>query len=215
MTKIITTGLGVINSAADIVEISISVSGIDYDYDKALSQAAIHLNEVKASLKKAGFDEKSLKTLHFNVRKQTQSVKEPDGSYKEKFIGYECIYENVLRFDFDMQRLSESIAILSKCKAFPSFNISFCVKQTEEIKDSLLKAAFDDAKKSALSLCKQAALKLLNIESITYSSDTLNVYSQTGMDTLKGRIMFEAQNIDITPEEIKNTLSVEVVWQAE
>lgn len=213
MAKICTKGCGIVKTKADAVEVNITVSGINFDYDKALSEAAEFLNEVKACLKKAGFEENSLKTAHFDVSKRTEQIQNEEGIYKNKFIGYECRYDNILRFPLDMQRLSDTISLLSKCSAFPSFDVRFTFEDTVKIKKKLLRAAFEDAKSSAEALAEAAGGKLSKLLSIDYSANVINIYSDTSCNMPAGRMLFKAEAIDITPEDIENTESVVAEWE--
>ena len=63
-------GVGKISAPVDYVEINLSLSGKEEDYEKALNKAGEKLESLKFALGSLGMEENSLKTRGFSVRKE-------------------------------------------------------------------------------------------------------------------------------------------------
>lgn len=66
MTRTITVkGVGSATAKPDYVIISMTLDAQDMKYEKAMELAAVHLEQLKASLAGTGFDKEALKTTNF------------------------------------------------------------------------------------------------------------------------------------------------------
>lgn len=89
MTRTITVkGVGSATAKPDYVIISMTLDAQDMKYEKAMELAAVHLEQLKASLAGTGFDKEALKTTNFNVRTDYQNEQDGNGTWKNVFNGY-------------------------------------------------------------------------------------------------------------------------------
>lgn len=122
MTRTITVkGVGSATAKPDYVIISMTLDAQDMKYEKAMELAAVHLEQLKASLAGTGFDKEALKTTNFNVRTDYQNEQDGNGTWKNVFNGYIVSHSLKIAFDFDAKRLPQTLGAIADCVAKPCF----------------------------------------------------------------------------------------------
>lgn len=126
MTRTITVkGVGSATARPDYVIISMTLDAQDMKYEKAMELAAVHLEQLKASLAGTGFDKEAIKTTNFNVRTDYQNEQDGNGKWKNVFNGYIVSHSLKITFDFDAKRLSQTLGAIADCVAKPVLSIAF------------------------------------------------------------------------------------------
>lgn len=216
MKTITVKGEGSVSVKPDLIVVSMTLETKDKDYDKILNLAAEKIDEINKSLEEIGFDKNSIKTSHFGVSTEYESVKDKNGQYKRVFKGYCCEHFLNVEFDFDTKRLAKVLSAISACLAKPQFSISFRVKDATVVNQKLLEAAAKNALEKAKILCAASNVKLGELVSISYNWGEINVCSDTNYK-MEGAQVGAAKafmtNIDIVPDDVKFDDSATFVWE--
>lgn len=210
-------GVGKATTKPDLVVLSMSLESKDMDYEKAMEIAADNIAKLNKSLEEVDFEKSAIKTTNFNLRTDYESVRSKDGNYRQVFRGYVVIHDLKVEFDFDSDRLTRALAAVSSCPARPRLSVAFTVKDTSAINEEMLHSATQNARRKAEILCAASGVELCSLLSINYSWGELNIYSKTGYafesDGLMAAPMAARANIEIEPDEIKNSDTVTFVWE--
>lgn len=217
MSKTITVkGVGKVSASPDLVVLSMVLESQDLIYEKAMDNAAKHIEQLNASLETVGFEKKSVKTTNFNVRTDYEYKRTKNGDNERVFNGYVVKHNLKLEFDFDSKLLAKTLSVVGSCLAHPQLTISFTVKDPTAIKEEMLRLAVENAKKKAEILCDAAGKQLGELLSIDYNWGELNIYSDTRYDMEDSCLaapMAKCAEIDIEPDDIDVSDTVAFVWE--
>jgi len=208
--KITVRGEGNLSLKPDLIIMTMTLETKSEEYKKAVDDATDRINALKDALESAHFQRDSLKTTDFRVNTEYENIQ--DGrSWKQVFVGYNCIHMLKLEFDMNMKRLDNAVSAISGCGSAPQFEINFSVKNKNEASEQLLANAVANARRKAEILAAAADVSLGDIITIDYNRNDVVFRSET-------RVMRAAAfNADcagagIEPEDIKVSDSVEIVW---
>lgn len=182
MKTVTVKGAGRASAPVDTVELSFRVQAKNKSYGKALEAADKKLAGLEAALTAAGFPAKDFQTAGFHVNAEYESVSDEQGNYRSVFSGYNCSYDQLLRFDFDPARLGEALAAAAGSKAQPELQVRFTVREPEKLEAELLRSAAESARSRAEILCAAAGKRLGELQRIDYDVNRLNFQSETMMD---------------------------------
>lgn len=217
MTRTITIkGVGKLSLKPDQVVVSLTLNATDKNYDKAMNTAAKHLEQLRGALVGIGFTKDDLKTTNFNVGTEYESERDKNGNYKRIFIGYSVTHQLKLEFDFDSQRLSQTLGAIAACIAEPELNVQFTVKDKESVNAALLENACVNAKANAGILAKASGVTLGDLISIDYNWGELHLFSPTQYDMEDACMRLSSAaptSIEIEPDDIDISDSVTFVWE--
>ena len=215
MEKTITVlGTGSVSVKPDETVVSMTLRSLDKNYDKAMAKSAAEQGALTAALGAVGFTADDLKTVHFNVSAEHESVRGKDGTYKNVFKGYACTHSFRLAFDFDSKRLSETLGVIASSVADPDLAIQFTVKDKTAAENALLVDAAKNAREKAEVLAAASGVTLGELVSISYHFEGKNMTSRTqyGMDTLCLAKANRAAAPAVAPEDIDLTDTATFVW---
>lgn len=213
-------GVGEVSAAPDLVQLLMSLEARDKNYEKMMEKASGQTKQVKDALAEKGFDKKDIKTTRFNVGTEYDHVHDDKGNYNKVFKGYLAEHSLILRFDLDMEKLSEALSAITSCKAQPRFSIAFTVKDPETVKDGLLRELTANARHKAEVLCEASGMKLGKLLSVEYDWENRKLYSATAYNTMEDCVqegamprVMSAKAVSIEPEDIKLKDSAGFVWE--
>lgn len=209
-------GIGKLSLKPDQTVVSLTLKTVHADYDKAMDEAAKHLEQLRGALVGIGFTKDDLKTTNFNVNAEYESERDKNGNYKRIFIGYSVTHQLKLEFDFDSQRLSQTLGVIAGCIAEPELNVQFTVKDKEAVDAALLQSACANAKAKAEILTKASGVTLGELVSIDYNWGELHLFSQTQYDMEDACMRMASAaptSIEIEPDDIDISDSVTFVWE--
>ncbi len=211
------TGLGTAMQAPDTITVSLSVTGENKEYQKAMEECDKLVVNLKAKLAKNGFKEDSIKTTDFRVNTATKYV-ESFKTSKRVFDKYVITHSLEIKFDYDRKKLSKCIDTLSSALANPTLRINFSVEDTSTLKNQALKQAVADAKEKASLLAESAGVKLGQIVLIDHSFRQVNVYQPRQFSAeYDGAIMAKQASVagsmeSINVDDIKIEANVTMEW---
>ncbi|HAW15223.1 MAG TPA: SIMPL domain-containing protein [Clostridiales bacterium] len=216
MRTIKVTGKGNIKVAPDTTRLTLTLTGSDTEYGKALKASSEDTLCLKDLLEGLGFKRSDLKTIRFSVDPRYESYKNKD-AYKQRLTGYEFTHVLKLEFPSDNERLGKTLFALANGKVSPEVRISYTVSDPESVKNGLLSKAVADAKDKAAVLAEASGVTLKDIQSIDYSWSQIEFESQPmrgGFYTLcEGGSGIDSYDIDMEPEDIEKSDEVTVVWE--
>ena len=117
-------GIGKLSLKPDQTVVSLTLKNVHADYDKAMDEAAKHLEQLRDAITEIGFAKDDLKTASFDVGTEYESERDKNGNYKRIFVGYRVTHGLKLEFDFDSQRLSKVLGAIAACIAEPELKCS-------------------------------------------------------------------------------------------
>ena len=219
MSRSITVkGIGKLSLKPDQTVISLTLRSSDKVYDKAMDDAAEHLERLREAFVGVGFAKDDLKTEDFNVGTEYESCQDRNGSYKRVFVGYVVTHSLRLEFDFDTRLLSKTLGAITACVAEPELSVRFTVKDKDAVSTALLESACVNAKAKAEILARASGVTLGSLVSIDYSWGELHLYSPTRYELEDRCIPTQcavARDIEIEPDDIDVSDSVTFVWEIE
>lgn len=213
------TGKGQIKATPDMTRITITLEGVMPDYEQTLMISSSDTEILKDLMEDMGFKRKDVKTLSFNVNTETESYKDDNDNWRNRFIGYKYRHLVKVEFPSDNKRLGRILYALANNEALhPDFRFSFFVKDVEGSKNELLGKAVADAKAKAEVLSSAAGVSLQEIISIDYSWGEIDFEFSPMRE---GLMLSECEDmgavgsydIDIEPDDIEMSDTVTVVWQ--
>lgn len=215
MTRTITVkGIGKVLAHPDYVVLSMQLEAKDKEYDKAMDIATEQLSLLNDTLVSIGFDKNAVKTTNFNVHTDYNSYEDKQGHYQRVFSGFVCSHQLKLSLDFEMKRLSQTLAAIAHCLAHPELSITFTVKDPTAVNEALLREATVNAKKKAELLCEASGVKLGQLQTIDYNWGEINIFSNTRYDCCEDTMpMMACKSIDIEPDDIDVRDTATFVWE--
>ncbi len=209
-------GIGKVSLRPDQTEVSLTLKTVEKIYDKAMGDAAEHLEQLREALIGMGFAKDDLKTSNFNVGTEYESERDRNGNYKQRFVGYCVTHRLKLEFPLDSQRLSKTLGAIAGCIAEPELNVHFTVKDRDAVNTALLESACVNARTKADILAKASGVTLGELLSVDYNWGELQLYSPTRYG-MENACMLKAdaapRSIEIEPDDIDVTDSVTFVWE--
>ena len=209
-------GIGKLSLKPDLTVVSLTLKTVHADYDKAMDEAAKHLEQLRDAITRIGFAKDDLKTTSFDVGTEYENERDKNGNYKRIFVGYRVTHGLKLEFDFDSQRLSNVLGAIAVCIAGPELNVQFTVKDREAVNTALLESACINAKAKAEILTKASGVTLGELISIDYNWGELHLYSPTRYE-MDPPCMAKASTaptaMDIEPDDIDVSDGVTFVWE--
>ena len=216
MDRILTvTGLAKLSVAPDTIVLWMNTQYKNEDYDEAMRLSAEGTETLRAALEVAGFDGAELKTADFNINPEYEGRQDTmTGAYSRRFIGYCACHRMKIAFPAENALLGKALAAVMSSGAAPEFGINYTVKDTESVKNELIKKAVADSRKKAEILAEAAGVRLGPIASINYSWSSLELVSnRMSMDAvplMAAKTAAPAMNIE--PEDIDVSDTVTVIW---
>lgn len=216
MAKTITVkGIGKASAKPDQVVLNITLESRDMNYQKAVESSAQKLEKLKKSLSGIGFDKESIKTTYFNVRTDYIQIQDEKGMFQNDFNGYVVSHALKLSFDFESDRLSDTLTTVTESLTNPQLTIEFTIKDPSKINETMLRSATSNAKSKAEILCSASGVQMGEILSIDYNWSDRNYRSGTRFEMAEDSMPMMAMksSINIVPEDIEAGDTVTFVWQ--
>lgn len=207
-------GKGNLKVRPDMTRVSMSLSCVCKDYEKALTLSAENSSLMRKIVCELGFAESDLKTVGFDVEVQNENYRDRNDNWKKRFVGYKVSHSLKIEFASDNELLGRLLGRIASCPARPELGICFFVKDTEAAKNQLLGNAVRDAKAKAVVLAEASGVKLGEIRNIDYSWGEIRFESDRM--PIAGELACKAEariDIDIEPDEIEVSDTVTVEWE--
>ena len=214
MRTITVKGVGTVSTPPDLTVISLTINERAMEYADSINGANERIEKLQAAIAAIDFTKDDLKTKSFNAHTNYDNYRDEDGSYKQRFAGYECEYYLKLSMDFDNKRLSQTLAAIANSGANAGQSIAFTVKDPEKVSARLLKAATENAREKAEVLCAASGVTLGELVSIDYNWKDISIHSASHYERERGiEAVPLAAAPDFTPDDIKSSDTATFVWE--
>ncbi len=210
------TGKGTLHIKPDMTRLTLVLSGLEKDYDKALQRSSQDTESLRIVLSELGFEPAGLKTLSFDVDTRYERYRDRNDDWKQRFVGYEYTHRMKLEFPNDNALLGRVLYALAAAPVSPEFRISYFVGDPESAKNELLGKAVTDATAKAGVLAKAAGVTLGEILSIDYSWGQIDL--EVRPMEAEERLMcctseVRSFEMNIEPDDAEVSDTVTVVWE--
>lgn len=209
------TGTGSIKVKPDMTRVTMTISNMDKQYEKALAVSSQNSESLRKTVTELGFSASDLKTVSYDVKVENTNYRDRNDNWRERFDGYRVNHCMKIEFESDNALLGKLLGAVADCSAKPQFNISYFVKDAERAKNLLLGNAISDAKQKAIVLAETSGVVLKEIQSIDYSWGEVRFESRPEMIGMASEGVLEDLRMDIEPDDIDATDNVTVVWTIE
>ncbi|WP_019679118.1 SIMPL domain-containing protein [Ruminococcus flavefaciens] len=213
MASIIVRGTGSISVKPDLIDLGLDVQTRSKDCGEAMEKAEAALTELRTVLEGLGFERDSLKTSNFNVYTEYESVSDENGMFRNVFKGYCCSHSMSLQFPMNTELLASVLRDISSSSATPQLSVRFSVKDTEAVRDELIRLSAADAKHKALVLCEASGAKLGKLLKISYDRTEKSFESQACYDLDMNCMRASTKAVNISPDDISLTDCSEFEWE--
>ncbi|MCF0174375.1 MAG: SIMPL domain-containing protein [Bacteroidales bacterium] len=207
-------GTGRASATPDRTVINFTVSSLNKNYEKAIKENTDKINRLEKAIVACGLNKEALTTSNFNVYAQNER-KNIDNVWTDVFVGYNCSQYLSIEFELDQKLIGKVLGAIVSCDASPSFSISFKIKDTEPIKEAVLKDAVGNARKKAEAICEQVGCHLGAVQKIEYNVPRNDYVSRSTYSMSLKAMAYANDSIEaaINPEDINVTDEVTVIWQ--
>lgn len=201
----------------DYVFLSLTIESKERKYAEAVDKVGLKTKKLCDALAGIGFDAKSIQTEQYQIMPRYNMVKEQKGKIKT-MVGYECTHRLRLGFDYEVQFLAKVLSAIAECFTEPKVDVQFSVKDEADVKDRLLKATAENARRKAEILCAGAGATLGHLRTVEYSCSNLSLecIKQPQRYDVDDHMNTATLSIeDMTPKEIIVSDSAEFAWDIE
>ena len=225
--EIVVQGTGIKEVIPDQIKIRIEFNFLEKTYDKSLEVGTNSVIEfINNVLPKLDLNKDDLKTTRFSIEHKTETDYKTD---KKKDLGYQFEQISNIEFDYDKDKINTFMTEVLKMAQVPEYNISFDVKDKEDIKTEALKKAFEECEKEArliasasnttLKKCQRTDFKPIDdIHHIDLSSSTIRGNGDLEIPSFlrkKDSKTFIGFTKSFTPEKVKIIQTIYALWIAE
>lgn len=196
---IIVTGEGHLSVAPDAVVISGEFTGTYKEYADAVNASASALTSLRKAIGDAGFDMDDLRTTRLSVDPVYRSE-----NGVQRFHGYQFVHGITITEDADRDGLGRLLEAMVSCDGAPEFRVSYTVRDPTEAQSAARAAAVKDAKHKAKELATAAGVRLGDLVSVSYRSE-----SRTGRPMARMAMMM----VDAVPEDETFSDTVTMEWE--
>lgn len=218
MGTIRVTGKGKASVRPDRIQLFLTISELCKKYEDTVALSSKMTAAMKSALEQAGFEATALKTMDFAIDSEEKGYQNKQGIWTSKPVGYRFRHELKLEMDADNVLLGKALTAITDSGVLASFRIRYTVKDPDECRNQVLKAAVSDSKGKAELLAEQAGMRLGSIVTIDYSWGDAELYTEpmgrsmkcmsvdcAGEEAANGGFSMEADDIRVTD-------TVTIVW---
>lgn len=202
------TGTGIIKAVPNQVSVNFYIYNEEDKAADAFNKNQMVMNSVMAKLRKLGVKKKNIATANLSIN----TIYEDDGDI-DKF----SVSREVVVFSEDMSIIGEILDSLIDSGVQQIGSIKFIVKKKQDMYDRALIKATEDCKSKAETICETLGARIVDIQSISYSSPYELTPQQRGGE-YQYYSDFEstgAYNELIVPREIESVVNVTTVYEIE
>lgn len=199
--NIIVDGQGQMLVAPDLVEIRMTTTTFNRDYNTAINEATRNQNTLLQALNRNGFTKDMIETNAFRVEPIYQTN-------TNTLEGYQVIDQMTLRNKFQVDLVNLAISSINESGVPVEFQVLFTLADPSRYQQELLTKAFDDALNKAIILTNASMTTLGSIKKIESLNNFLQPYSRMQADFSN----LLNTPINFNPEKILLENRVVITW---
>jgi len=208
--KLNITGNAKISAKPDIVILSFTIFGHEWEYNKSLNTLDEKVSTLSNLIVKNELKKTDLKTKAFNVKREISYDKELK---KHKFNGYKATHKMELTLPIDKELLNSILNDIGKSSSNIDFEIGFGVKDSAQYEKELIKLAIEHGTESARVICESSGVELKEIINIDYSFADFYIRSKMGWMSNSETDDFSAMTIELEPDTIDINDNIKITWR--
>lgn len=209
------TGKSELQLRPDLSRVTVEVRSLHVNYAEAYQVAEENLKELGKVMDGCGLERTLPKTSYFNIARKMQAQFDEYHNYiGEKPVGYELQQNIHIDLAMDNQLVTKVIRGIGAQMKDVEIAVVFTTKDTRVQQLELLEAAVKDARAKAECMAAAAGCKLGKVQTIDYTDQPVRLYAQARkMSAANDMLMCTEESLDITPEDVKVSAQVAVVWE--
>ena len=207
-------GRGDIHVVPDVTRIDLMLVSLHDTYEDAYTQAKEDVDRLGEIMEEAKLAKSLPKTVQMDITKKTESEYDQFDHYRgEKFKGFQLMHKVKIDLGMDTVLLNSVVHGIGKKLKQAEITIGYTVKDSRPAQLKMLERAVKDAKMKAEIMAGAADCQLGDCKSINYSYNELHIYSQARtIHESEEACCCDPSSLDITPDDLAATDTVEVVW---
>lgn len=200
-------GRGSVCQAPDQIRLKFTLDHSHPDFQKAVEGCNQRVAVVKAAATGSGIAPEVLKTIHFDVREET----EYQGG-RHRHVGFEASHQLAVVLPVDRDLVGRFLSAVMSGGSKPQVNLAFEVSDAEELKQKVLANAVENARRRADTIASAAGVKLGAILQIEYGYSEVRISSRDcDMDGTSSSVACDAP--DFNPDDVEAEDTVTVTWE--
>ncbi len=200
------TGSGTVYAKADIANLTVGFkTGVKTTAAEATKENSLKINEIVASIKDLGVEEKDIKTTNY-VLNPIYNWTEKDG---QKLAGYEVSQNFDIKIR-NLDKIGDIIANTTAKGANQIGDISFTIDDEYDLKNQAREMAITKAKEKAQIIATQTGMKLGKIKDVSENSAMPIIYGYTNASKEMNQKSDSAGITSPTIQSGQNEVKVEV-----
>ena len=104
-------GKGKISVKPDMIRLDITADEVCKEYDEVIEKSALCIKKIKETVKKAGLNDKELKTVKFDVDSKYENYRDRNNNYKSRLVGFQYTQKFYIQFPNDNLQLGKILEI--------------------------------------------------------------------------------------------------------
>ena len=196
--------------------VELTITNLHNTYEEALRMSQEESKRVKDMLVKFGLSRDEMKTSRFNINTEYKYKRDSLGLEKKEIVGYKYSHTITVKFGIDNELLSRILYSLNERKASIHVDLSYSIKDKDELEKQVLDKCIKEAKEKAKLIALSSEVELGMIEKIQYSKEERDLYHHI----YEGRMLYSKYDcceiggpIDIDPESIKISQGIIIDWE--
>ncbi len=213
-------GTGRLSVPPDTAEITVTLTACEKEYGKAVGLVDEKAERLRAAVSGAGFDDGTLSTVSWSVNPRNEGYHDKDGTYRERFAGYDVRHVIKLTVPSDGRSTGLAVDAAAGCGADPGLSVCFTVKDPDSLADELLKRAAEDGKRRAETLATATGVSLGRVIDVNCGGGEPGIYSPSRFSdeaANDGAVMMRkaafGAALSVAPQNIENEIRVIFTWE--
>ncbi|BDD04664.1 SIMPL domain-containing protein [Aureibacter tunicatorum] len=212
---LVVKGIGTVSIAPSIAVLSIDIIAENKDYQACIESLDKKSENIKSTLKKAGFSSKSIKTSGFSINRD---MKYNSQLGKSEFIGFKASHKVSIRIDNNNDEINKAFNAIAGSLTDAGFYLGFDLneQEKEKAKNEIIKNAVSDAKQKAELIANASGVELDRIIDIRYGELNLQPVYPSYKSRANAMVMSEGAapslDFDINASDIKHRDEITIIW---
>lgn len=214
---IVTQGKSSVKQTPEIITFFIEFRVEDGDYNACSSIALATIDSVKLRFRQNGIDEGLIKTSNYSISEMTER---DNRTHRNIHLGYQARVPITIRTEVSDPYASKIFELIqSSFKSNVRINFQLSQNQIEEVKETLLALAVEDATSKAKILADNLNVDLGKVTKVQYGDPReVRNFTRSNYDLIEGRAVSltgavsRASITTLKPDEITMTTSVMLAW---
>lgn len=209
------TGKGEGKVQPNVTQVNVQVRSLHDTYAAAYEVAEQNMNALSAAMADCRLDTHLPKTTYFNIVRKMRARYDGYHNYVgEEPAGYELQQDVLIRLGMDNALLTRVVRAVGARMQDIELSISFTNDNPNAVQIEMIRMAVTDARSKAEAMAQAAGCKLGKVKTILFDNHPVALYAQARkMSAVNEMLMCTEESLDITPDDMRVSEQVTVVWE--